>query len=492
MERRARRSPGGISTSPPTRRGCSRIYESVAAKPEHAFWGVIRAAGASDLAAAASEVAEALRPGAAGGKAPPGDLASLAADLAVLVRLEDERQTGVAAAADKERMRLEGALRHLEAQRDLTAVHVRNLEAQLEAQDRQLKLQKKLTDRHIQNLEARMNEIEKAARVQLEALALENAKASRENAAASLEASREHAKLVGRILEMDAELKAREERLKAIVHSRAWKLAAPLRDIERLLRGGAAAPKPAAPAPAAPAVPAPENGVKPAPEPPAGAAAPPPSPAVVHGYTFNFDHPRTWSTASSKLLILGWCYENAGEPIRGIRAHFAGQTIEGIYGSKRLDVLASTGMKQAEYCGVKIEVRTHLGNHPLVVEVQHDDGWHPYFSTEVHVGKAGDPTQQSEYEKWCQQHETLDDADLAAIAAHIAAFRSRPVISVVMPVYDTAGGAADEGDPVGRGPDLSLLGALHRGRRLDAAPRARGPRALRRAARRGSRWPTGR
>ncbi|HEY5078767.1 MAG TPA: glycosyltransferase family 2 protein, partial [Opitutaceae bacterium] len=125
-----------------------------------------------------------------------------------------------------------------------------------------------------------------------------------------------------------------------------------------------------------------------------------------------------------------------GEPIRGIRAHFAGETVVGTYGSKRLDVLASTGMKQAEHCGVKIDIRTHLGNHPLVVEVQHEDGWHPYFSTEVHVGKAGDPTQQSEYEKWCQQHETLDDADLAAIAAHIAAFRSRPVLSVVMPVYD--------------------------------------------------------
>ena len=418
--------------------GLLRTYESALSAQERACWAVIRRSAASDLAAAASEVAEALQPGSEAGQGAPGDLASLAADLAVMVRLEDERQTGASAASDRERTRLEGALRHLEAQRDLTAVHVRNLEAQVEAQDRQLKLQKKLTDRHIQNLEARMNEIEKAARVQLEALSLENARASRENAAISLDASREHGKLVARILEMDAELRAREDRLKGIVQSRSWKLAAPLRDIERLFRGSAPAPQAAARAPEnAPPAPAPGGGIQPTPIPAAQepqTAAPAP---VVHGYTFNFDHPRTWSTASSKLLVLGWCYENAGEPILAIRARFAGETIDGIYGSKRLDVLASTGMTQAEYCGVKIDIRTHLGSHTLVVEVQHDDGWHPYFSTEVHVGKAGDPTEQSEYEKWCQQHETLDDADLAAIAAHIAAFRNKPVISVVMPVYDT-------------------------------------------------------
>ncbi len=172
--------------------------------------------------------------------------------------------------------------------------------------------------------------------------------------------------------------------------------------------------------------------------PSAEAASPAPASAVAYGYTFNVDHPRSWSTASNKLLILGWCYENSGAPILGIRAQFAGETVEGIYGSKRLDVLVSTGMKQAEYSGIKIDVHTHLGDHVLLVEVQHDDGWHPLFQKMVHVGKAGDPTEQSEYEKWCQQHEELADADLAAIKAHIADFDSRPVISVVMPVYNPA------------------------------------------------------
>jgi hypothetical protein len=68
-----------------------------------------------------------------------------------------------------------------------------------------------------------MGEIEKIAREQIKAVSLENAAASRE-----------HARLTARINEMDAELKAREKRLKGIIQSRSWKLSAPLRDIEAL------------------------------------------------------------------------------------------------------------------------------------------------------------------------------------------------------------------------------------------------------------------
>lgn len=396
-----------------------KTYEAVLAAPARPVWGALD--GASDLTALANEVADALQPGS--GKRPsdlPG-LSELAADLAVIVRLEDQRLASDADERDKTRIRLEESLRQLELQRDLTNAHVRNLEAQVEFQDRQQKLQKRLSERHIQNLETRMGEIETAARKQIDVVALENAAASRE-----------HAKLAARIAEMDTELKAREKRLKGIIQSASWKLSAPLRDIERFFRGlFPKRPSQDAAAPSAqadrvpPAMPAPHSLADKLP--------------AAYSYTFNFDHPRTWNTASNKLLILGWCYENSGAPIKGIRARFGNETVEGIYGSKRLDVLASTGMRQAEYCGIKIDVRTHLGDHALIVEVLHEDGWKPYFNTVVHVGKAGDPTQLSEYEKWCEQHESLGDADRAAIADHIEALRRRPVFSVVMPVYNTPG-----------------------------------------------------
>ena len=61
----------------------------------------------------------------------------------------------------------------------------------------------------------------------------------------------------------------------------------------------------------------------------------------------------------------------------------------------------------------------------------------------MHWGKAEgrDPKPQSEeaerYRRWVQEFDTLDDADRIAIRAHIAAFARRPVISIVVPVYET-------------------------------------------------------
>jgi glycosyltransferase involved in cell wall biosynthesis len=413
-----------------------KVYHEAAARPPKRCWEVIRATNGSDLTAAAYELADAVAP-LKDRNASAADLAALAACLADIVRIEDERQSSAVASRDMVRLQLEETVRHLELQRDLTSQHAHNLEEKIEHQDRHLKLQKKLSDRHILNLEARIGGIEKLARAEREQAAAAAAAHASEAQAAAQAAGDEHRRLVERILEMDAELRAREERLKSIVHSRSYKLAAPLRDVERLWRRLAQRSRPEpAPAPA-PAPASPDTAPQPAiPAPPPEAEAPRPS----YQYTFNIDHPRSWSTASNKLLLLGWCYENSAAPIRGIRAQFAGRTTVGIYGSKRLDVLASTGMKQSEYSGIKVDVPTALGDHPLLVEVQHDDGWSPLFQKMVHVGRAGDPTERSDYEKWCEHHEALDEADLKAIRGHIEAFRTRPVISVVMPVFDPAEG----------------------------------------------------
>lgn len=400
-------------------------YAQALARPPRPHWEHLRETRTSDLTAAAREVARALEQANPGAR--PADLAALAGDVAHVVRLEDERACAAEAARDKVRLALEEALRHAELQRDLTSQHARNLEEKVQSQDRLLKLQKKLSDRHIVNLEARISGIEAVAR------------AKQDKVSAQLsEASAEHRKLVARILEMDAEMKSREQRLKAIFRSASWRLTAPLRDLEKLAQrlrsrfGGAAAVDAGGAAGAASSVQLPlEAQAAPGqPEPPAPGAPP------ARHYTFNIDHPRTWTTASNKLLILGWCYENDGAPIRGFRAHFAGRTFEGIYGSKRLDVLVSTGKKQAEYCGIKVDVATVLGDHILVLEVRHDEGWQAFFQTMVHVGKAGDPAQLTEYEKWCEQHERLEDEDRAAIDRHIEAIRADLFISVVMPVYN--------------------------------------------------------
>ncbi len=43
---------------------------------------------------------------------------------------------------------------------------------------------------------------------------------------------------------------------------------------------------------------------------------------------------------------------------------------------------------------------------------------------------------EPDYDAWVRRHDTLAEADVAAIRSHLATLRERPLISVVMPVYD--------------------------------------------------------
>ncbi len=472
--------------------GLEALYRRVTARPASAPWELLRGHEATDLTVTAALLARSLAAGGGEDAALIRVRAQLAEDLSRLDRWEEER--GAAGRAGLARAQTElvqqgeafhhqvadrdGRLAQLQEHLERTQRHADNLAALLEAKRRHLKLSRQMTNQHVHNLDSQIALLksdvgtreERLVQAQREAETLraeikagqartneararinEIERSTREQTAL---ASAEQARLVARINELDRELTNRDQKVRWMLRSLSWKLTAPLRDLERIIARWRGQPPPAPPFIPPPAPPAagadtPRNG--PPPANPAAveglaaelapAAAPLPQPAEPaaprYSYAFNFDHPRTWSTTANKLLILGWCYEHGAAPIKGIRARLGDQVTEGVYGSKRLDVLAAHGSKkQAEYCGIKVDVRTFLGDHRLVVELLHEDGWNPFFETTVHVGQPGDASELSEYEKWCRQHETLSDDDRAAIRTHLAALSRRPVISVVMPVYN--------------------------------------------------------
>jgi O-antigen biosynthesis protein len=59
-----------------------------------------------------------------------------------------------------------------------------------------------------------------------------------------------------------------------------------------------------------------------------------------------------------------------------------------------------------------------------------DPDTHSAADPDIHAG--ADP-----YTRWIEEHDTLDDSDRLAIRAHIAALARRPLISIVVPVYNT-------------------------------------------------------
>lgn len=391
------------------------FYTKTLAQPTRAEWSALTGTQVSDATLLLRLLEKKARYLSTGSTAPAelADLASLASELAALaVQME-----GASSEAEADELRKEtGKLRE---ELSMSQVHIRNIEALLIMKRRHFKALRELGRQHIRNIEQSLDSTRNALSASEGRLLLAN----KRGAELELHARDRISEITQRLEELKSELRQRDEKVRRMQESFSWQVTSPLRMLRRLFVDRHKSRRtPSASAPAA------------------GGAPATPSAAYSnrrYSYTYNFDHPRSWNTTSNKLLILGWCFENEGAPIKGLRARFGGNTIEGIYGSKRLDVLVSVGgKKQAEHCGIKLEIKTEIGDHPLFIEVQHEDGWHVYFETTVHVGKPGDPSELSEYEKWCEQHETLSADDAAAIQVHVSRMAKRPLISVVMPVYN--------------------------------------------------------
>ena len=325
-----------------------------------------------------------------------------------------------ATASSAEQRILRREVEKLQAERDhwqssdtLSRQHAENLSKALEA----AKATEATTSRHIANLEGALAESRKGLDLAIARLAQATQQATQkidELEGVSRARAEQVAQLKDSLARSQAEVRNREEKIHRMQSSFSWQATSPLRFLRRTLldkRGTAAAtPNPAAPGPSSPN----------------------------RTYTFDVSHPKTWTTRSDRVLVLGWCFENEGNPIKAIRASVGSQVSVGIYGAKRPDVLAAVGNKpQAEACGFSIEVKLPPGGNSLRLEVQHGDEWVVFFETPLQALGPGDEAGLSDYEQWLKRNEALNESDRRAIAAHIASMQDRPLISVVMPTYNT-------------------------------------------------------
>jgi glycosyltransferase involved in cell wall biosynthesis len=225
-------------------------------------------------------------------------------------------------------------------------------------------------------------------------------------------------------------LKQREAKLTTMQRSFSWQATAPLRFLRRKLVDPFRPRATAAPALAPAAVPGAN-----------GASVPAPSFAPAGhdiNLLFSVDHPQSWSLPPRPAVLRGWCLAEDGRKFAAVRAILGNRTVEGVYGFKRLDVLASMrGKPQAEYCGWRIEIEFTAADEVLELEICDEQGrWHRFFRTDLLIGEGRGPLDLTQYEKWVEVYDQPSPEVLRAQREHAARFASRPVISVVMPVYN--------------------------------------------------------
>ncbi len=217
-------------------------------------------------------------------------------------------------------------------------------------------------------------------------------------------------------------LAARDEKLRRMTKSFSWQSTAWLRSLRRLLIDSRK------PQPALPTVP-------PLPDEPAPVMHTP-----VHlTLRFSVDYPNAWSFPPKKLLIRGWCFASEPVAIKHIRATVNSRRYPGVYGLKRLDVYAAIrDQPQAEYCGWKVEVELSDTDTDLLLEVGDEQGgWHAFFSTPIRVGDDLGPVELTNYEKWAVTFDRHTPASLQNLAALEEEFNFTPLVSIVVPVYNT-------------------------------------------------------
>ncbi|MBC7368450.1 MAG: glycosyltransferase, partial [Undibacterium sp.] len=154
---------------------------------------------------------------------------------------------------------------------------------------------------------------------------------------------------------------------------------------------------------------------------------------------FSVDYPTRWGFAPRKLSLRGWCFAEDATHLKNIRASINGRTYPGVYGLKRMDVLAALRDKpQAEYCGWKVEVELREGDTHITLEVGDVEGaWQVFFRNDLNVGEAFDIAELTNYERWVTTYDTLTPDRLSAQRESSRHLPRRPLISIVMPVYNT-------------------------------------------------------
>ncbi len=155
--------------------------------------------------------------------------------------------------------------------------------------------------------------------------------------------------------------------------------------------------------------------------------------------THSVDYPQTWSFPAKKLLVRGWCLAHESAALKHLRATVNGRRYPGVYGLKRLDVFAAMRDKpQAEYCGWKVEVPLEPNDTEILLEVGDDEGgWHPFFATAIRVGDDAGVPELTSYERWAATFDKHTPESLAELTAAEKGFKAKPLISIVMPVYNT-------------------------------------------------------
>lgn len=165
-------------------------------------------------------------------------------------------------------------------------------------------------------------------------------------------------------------------------------------------------------------------------------------PAHRSRFAFWVDPPPDWSAPIRYLHLSGWCFALAGSEVTELRARVRSKVYPVFYGIPRPDVAVAYERRPGSLRnGFSADVIVPWGRTTVVLEARSFGGdWEPVWSQRVRGPLAWhrEDLQSAigNYPAWIRQYDTLTRADRKWIRDDIRAFRTMPLFSVLMPVFN--------------------------------------------------------
>ena len=161
-------------------------------------------------------------------------------------------------------------------------------------------------------------------------------------------------------------------------------------------------------------------------------------------FDYWFDRPADWTAKVRHLHISGWCLAAWGDDIAELRARIGRKTFRANYGIVRPDVAATYDSGPAALrSGFSCDVVVPRGAATLVLEARSKAGdWEPLFSTAVRaplVWSGGHDEEEpvGNYQRWIRDYDRAARADVELIRRDIEALGRKPIISILLPAYNS-------------------------------------------------------
>ena len=159
---------------------------------------------------------------------------------------------------------------------------------------------------------------------------------------------------------------------------------------------------------------------------------------------FWLDRPLVWPKKARQLKVTGWCFAISGDEITEVRARVRQKFFPARFGTPRPDIgLEYRHRPGALRSGFSLQAIIPPGRNELIMEARSGSGpWETFFIHPVHGAifrdqLNGDADIAGDYARWIRSYDRLQRDDLKRIREQIAKFDYSPLISVLLPVYNS-------------------------------------------------------